>query len=99
MCPPDLPFNKKIFNLARLDIMMTLDGEPSIPFADLQAVCELTDGNLASHLRVLENLNFVSSFKCFVNRKPQTTYTLTSLGKENLEGLKKWFSEAILEGS
>jgi len=77
---------------------MTLDGEPPIPFADLKAVCDLTDGNLANHLRVLENLNFVSCCKSFVDRKPRTTYTLTLLGRENLEALKEWFYQTFLEG-
>ena len=92
-----LPFDKKLFNLVRLDIMMNLDGEPPIPFSELKAVCELTDGNLSSHLRVLENLGFVSSYKSFVSRKPQTTYRITSRGKGQLEDLKDWLYQTFIE--
>jgi len=92
-----LPFNKKLFNLTRLGIMLNLDDELGT-FSELKEFCELTDGNLASHLRVLEKLGFVSSSKSFVGRKPQTTFKVTTLGKENLEALKDWFYETFLEG-
>jgi len=94
----ELPFNKKLFNLTRLDIMVELDDEPPISFSELKALLELTDGNLSSHLRVLENLAFISAYKSFVNKKPQTTYRMTTIGKQNLEDLKQWFFETFLEG-
>ena len=94
----DLPFHKKLFNLARLGILETLSGEGAISFSDLKAVCGLTDGNLVAHLRVLEKLNFVVSSKCFVDKKPRTTYTVTLKGEENLKALKVWFYDTFLEG-
>ncbi|NVM23768.1 MAG: transcriptional regulator, partial [Desulfobacterales bacterium] len=56
------------------------------------------DGNLGVHLRVLEKLKFVVSSKCFVDRKPRTTYTITVVGEADLNALKQWFSDTFLEG-
>ena len=40
----------------------------------------VTDGNLVTHLRTLENAGYISSFKQFVGRKPNTTYSATQIG-------------------
>ena len=93
-----IPFNKVIFNLTRLDIIGTLEGEAPIPFIELRDVLELTNGNLASHLRVLEDHSIVRIFKTFKGKKPCTTITLTSLGEEEFGKLKQWFFEVFLEG-
>lgn len=93
-----LPFNEKLFNLTRLDIMMTLHGEQPIPFSELRDALKLSDGNLAGHLKVLEKIGYVSSYKSFVNKKPQTTYRVTEDGEENLNNLMHWFYKSFLEG-
>jgi DNA-binding PadR family transcriptional regulator len=41
----------------------------------------LTDGNLASHLKALEANAFIEVRKEFVGRKPRTTYAATEAGK------------------
>lgn len=94
----ELPFNEKLFNLTRLNIMVELDDNAPMSFSELKALLELTDGNLVSHLRVLENLGFINAYKSFVNKKPRTTYTMTTVGKQNFEDLKTWFYQVFLEG-
>jgi len=42
---------------------------------------ELTDGNLASHLKALEQQEIILVSKQFVGRKPSTTYQATDVGK------------------
>jgi DNA-binding HxlR family transcriptional regulator len=65
-------------------------------FTSLRDFLELTDGNLASHLKALESEVYIEVKKQFVARKPQTTYCVTSLGRkafdEHLDAL-----EAILK--
>ena len=92
-----IPFNPILFNLTRLDIVAALNDEPPIPFTELRDVLGLTDGNLASHLKVLEQHAIVSRHKRFESNKPQTTITLTIKGEEDFEKLKQWFYEAFLE--
>jgi len=92
-----LPFNKVLFHPVRLDIIGTLDGEPPIPFIELRNVLDLTDGNLASHLRVLEQNNIILVTKRFKGKRPCTEITLTQKGKDDFEKMKEWFSESFLQ--
>jgi DNA-binding HxlR family transcriptional regulator len=80
-------------NRIRLGIMSVLMvGDPA-EFTSLKSLLGVTDGNLASHLRVLEEHRYVKVRKEFVNRKPQTSYTVTEAGRrafrDHLEGLEK----------
>ena len=51
-------------------------------FRDLKEITGATDGNLGAQLIKLEECAAVTSEKNFVNRKPQTTYQLTDLGRK-----------------
>lgn len=53
-----------------------------VEYGTLKELLELTDGNLASHLKPLEAAAYVSVRKQFVGRRPQTTYMVTDKGKE-----------------
>jgi DNA-binding MarR family transcriptional regulator len=52
-----------------------------VDFNFLQEKVNLTDGNLASHLRKLEDAGYVKMRKTFLNRRPRTIYTVTKAGK------------------
>jgi DNA-binding HxlR family transcriptional regulator len=80
-------------NRVRLGIMsVLLVGDPK-DFTTLRALLGVTDGNLASHIKVLEEHRFVRVKKEFVKRKPQTSYTVTDAGRkaflEHLDGLER----------
>ena len=95
----NLPFDKALFNTTRLMIAEHLnDEEHSIPFREIKELLELTDGNLASHLRMMEKHRLVSVKKEFKERKPCTSYSLTPKGKLNLKLLKNWFFNHFIEG-
>jgi len=53
-----------------------------LDFNALKELLEATDGNLASHLKSLEKSGYVTFEKEFVNRKPNTKYSVTKEGKE-----------------
>lgn len=78
-------FNKAFENKARLGIMSVLMVNDSINFTGLKELLEMTDGNLATHLKALEKVKFISVTKEFVNRKPNTSYSATESGKEAFE--------------
>lgn len=65
----------------RLGIMAILMVNDWVEYNTLKELLNLTDGNLASHLKALETQEFISIQKKFVGRKPQTTYTATDKGK------------------
>ncbi len=82
----------------RLGIMSVLVVNDWVEYGRLKELLNLTDGNLASHMKPLEAAEYVEYRKQFVGRRPQTTYAATELGKTafraHLEGL-----EALLKGA
>lgn len=54
-------------------------------FNQLKEILEITDGNLASHLKSLEKAEYVSVNKTFTDRKPNTSYEITDAGKVAFE--------------
>tara|TARA_R110002126_G_scaffold282967_1_gene431879 strand:+ start:40154 stop:40390 length:237 start_codon:yes stop_codon:yes gene_type:complete len=65
-------------------------------YADFNTLKELlgaTDGNLASHAKALEKVEFISVEKQFIGRKPNTKYMTTELGrkefKKHIDALEK----------
>lgn len=75
----------------RLVIMTVLSASTQpVSFMALLESLNLTKGNLASHLKKLEEEGFISVKKEFIDRKPLTTYGATKLG---LESVKRYLSE------
>ncbi len=73
-------FNKMFENKARLGIMSVLAANESVDFQTLKSLLNLTDGNLASHARSLEEAGYIECEKQFVGRKPNTKYRITEMG-------------------
>jgi DNA-binding HxlR family transcriptional regulator len=65
----------------RLGIMSALAVNDTLDFNALKEYLDLTDGNLASHLKGLEKEAFIDVKKSFIGRKPNTTYFMTKAGK------------------
>lgn len=68
-----------------------------LSFNELKELLELTDGNLASHLKALEKVEYISVNKSFIGRKPNTTYKITSSGKTAFELHLKALEELIYQ--
>lgn len=88
-------FNKAFESRVRLGIMSVLAVNKSMDFTGLKETLAVTDGNLASHLRALEEAGYVTMHKSFINRKPNTNYTITKEGLENFESHLKALEELI----
>lgn len=74
--------NKAFESKVRLGIMSVLMVNDSVDFTTLKSLLDITDGNLASHARGLEELGYIRCEKKFVGRKPNTSYQATELGRE-----------------
>lgn len=76
----------------RLGIMSALVVNDAISFNELKELIEVTDGNLATHLKTLEENQFLKVEKGFLGRKTNTTYKITKSGqkafKSHLEALE-----------
>ena len=84
--------NKVFDSRIRLGIMSALMVNETVHFNELKELIEVTDGNLASHLKTLEESGYIKVQKGFVGRKTQTTYSVTKAGekafRQHLEGLE-----------
>lgn len=74
--------NKAFESKVRLGIMSILMVNESVDFVTIKGLLDLTDGNLASHTRTLEELGYIKSTKQFLDRKPNTTFSITKQGEE-----------------
>jgi len=80
-----MDFDKLVHQPTRLQIFAYLYQHGETSFPDLREALDVTEGNLASHIGKMEDADCVSVEKQFVDRKPQTTYELTDLGREKFE--------------
>ena len=73
--------------------MSALIVNTSINFNDLKELIAVTDGNLASHLKTLEEKEYIKVEKGFLGRKTNTTYSITKSGiksfRLHLDALEK----------
>jgi DNA-binding HxlR family transcriptional regulator len=74
--------NKLLENRVRLGIMSALMVNDSMDFNTLKDLLDVTDGNLASHLKTLEKNEFLEVRKQFIGRKPHTNYIITEHGRQ-----------------
>lgn len=85
--------NKVFDNRIRLGIMSILMVNDSADFSTIKELLDVTDGNLASHLKALEKEEIILVTKQFIDRKPNTSYSVTPLGeqlfKQHIDALEK----------
>ena len=78
-----VPPNDKVFTTsARLTIMILVYTHKKIKFSDLQDLLHLTPGNLDHHIKKLEEVNYVTTYKKFYPGRPLTVVEITEYGKE-----------------
>ena len=75
-------YDKAFENVVRLRIMSILMVNERYDFNSFKEILDVTDGNLASHLRYLENAGYIQVEKSFAGRKPLTNYSSTIVGKK-----------------
>lgn len=90
---PIAHLNKVFDSRIRLGIMSALLVNEEVNFNELKELIQVTDGNLASHLKTLEEQEYIKVHKGFVGRKTNTTYAVTRAGekafKAHLDALEK----------
>ena len=82
------PLDPVIHAQPRLRVTLALAGLPdgdAMTFPRLQELAGLTAGNLATHLRKLEDAGYITVTKAFRRRTPVTYLSLTLTGRQALE--------------
>lgn len=73
--------NKAFDHRIRLGIMSVLMVNDVVDFTKLKELLDVTDGNLASHIKALEQEEFILITKQFIGKKPNTTYSASEVGR------------------
>lgn len=77
--------DKAFENRVRLGIMSSLMVNEELDFKSLKNLLDVTDGNLASHIKALEYSGYIQVYKHFIGKKPNTQYIITETGKAAFE--------------
>lgn len=90
-----LQLDRVIHEKGRLAIMSMLAATPELSFTELRSALEMTDGNLTTHIRTLQEAGYVSVTKSFQNRRPLTTCALTPGGRKAFNNYINLLEEII----
>jgi DNA-binding MarR family transcriptional regulator len=77
-----LQLDRVIHEKGRLGIMSMLAASPELSFTELRDALEMTDGNLTTHIKALQQEGYISVAKSFQNNRPLTTCSLTAAGRK-----------------
>ncbi len=80
----DAKADRLVYERVRLGIMSALAVREGLTFNELKDLFAVSDGNLSAHARKLEDAKYLTCTKSFEDRRPQSVYRLTSLGKTAL---------------
>ncbi len=83
---PFLQLDRVIHEKGRLAIMSMLAVTAELSFTEMRNTLNMTDGNLTTHIRTLQEAGYVSVTKAFQNNRPLTTCSLTAAGRKAFNG-------------
>lgn len=66
-------------------IMSLLAAAPELSFTELRDSLGMTDGNITTHIRTLQQAGYIAVTKSFQEKRPLTTCSLTPAGRKAFE--------------
>jgi DNA-binding MarR family transcriptional regulator len=78
---PFLQIDRVIHETGRLGIMSMLAASTELSFTELRDTLVMTDGNLTTHIRTLQEAGYVSVAKSYQHGRRLTTLALTPAGR------------------
>lgn len=79
---PFLQLDRVIHEKGRMAIMSLLAVSPELSFTDMRTALNMTDGNLTTHIRTLQQAGYVAVTKSVQGKRPLTTCALTPRGEK-----------------
>jgi DNA-binding MarR family transcriptional regulator len=79
---PFLQLDRVIHEKGRLGIMSMLAASPELSFSELRDTLDMTDGNINTHIRTLQEAGYIAVSKSYENNRPLTTCSLTAAGRK-----------------
>jgi len=83
---PYLQLDRVIHEKGRLAIMSMLAASPELSFTELRDALAMTDGNLTTHIKALQQEGYLAVAKSYQNNRPLTTCSLTAAGRKAFAG-------------
>lgn len=87
-----------IHGRVRLGVMAYLAESEVADFTELKNLLDVTQGNLSVHLRKLEEANYVSIDKSFIDRKPLTRVRMTDEGRAAFKAYLEAIAKLVGDG-
>ncbi len=78
---PFLNLDRVIHEKGRMAIMSLLAATPEMSFTELRDTLSMTDGNITTHIKTLQQAGYVGVTKSVQNNRPLTTCSLTTAGR------------------
>ena len=91
-------FQRLLNDRVRLGILSSLSVAKVLSFAELKQLLDVSDGNLSTHARRLEEAGFISCQKSFSGRTPKTEFSITAQGRKSLQRYLKHM-EALIKAT
>ena len=76
-----LQLDRVIHEKGRLAMMSLLAATPELSFTELRDALQMTDGNVTTHIRTLQEAGYIAVTKSFDKGRPLTTCALTPPGR------------------
>jgi DNA-binding MarR family transcriptional regulator len=77
-----LNLDRVIHEQGRLAILSLLAASAELSFTELRDTLKMTDGNLTTHIRTLQEAGYISVAKSYQNNRPLTTCAMTATGRK-----------------
>ena len=90
-------FDTVLHQPIRSKLIATLLNNEEMPFKALKEELKLTDGNLSSHLKKLEEVKYIQIDKFFEGKRPKTVVKISSTGRDAFKAYIKQLKQFIEE--
>ena len=88
-------FDTVLHQPIRSKLIATLLNNEEMPFKALKEELQLTDGNLSSHLKKLEEVKYIHIEKFFEGKRPKTVVKISSTGRDAFKAYIKQLKQFI----
>jgi DNA-binding MarR family transcriptional regulator len=82
---PFLQLDRVIHEKGRMAIMSLLAARDELSFTELRNSLGMTDGNITTHIRTLQQAGYIAVTKSVQEKRPLTTCSLTIAGRKAFE--------------
>ena len=92
-----LQLDRLIHEKGRLAILSLLAASPELSFTELRDTLDMTDGNLTTHIRTLQEAGYLAVTKSYRENRPLTTCSFTPAGRKAFSDYINVLEQIVLQ--